>query len=54
MGYRPWGHKESDMTEQLHFHFFTTSATWEALVLQGSLFGSPCFNKQLPNLNGLT
>ena len=20
-GYSPWGHKESDMTEQLHFHF---------------------------------
>ena len=22
MGYSPWGRKESDMTEQLHFHFF--------------------------------
>ena len=21
VGYRPWGHKESDMTERLHFHF---------------------------------
>ena len=21
MGYSPWGHKESDMTERLHFHF---------------------------------
>ena len=21
MGYSPWGPKESDMTEQLHFHF---------------------------------
>ena len=21
--YSPWGHKESDMTEQLHFHFHT-------------------------------
>ena len=21
MGYNPWGHKESDMTERLHFHF---------------------------------
>ena len=21
IGYSPWGHKESDMTEQLHFHF---------------------------------
>ena len=21
IGYSPWGHKESDTTEQLHFHF---------------------------------
>ena len=21
VGYSPWGHKESDMTERLHFHF---------------------------------
>ena len=21
VGYNPWGRKESDMTEQLHFHF---------------------------------
>ena len=21
VGYRPWGHKESDTTERLHFHF---------------------------------
>ena len=21
MGYSPWGHEESDTTEQLHFHF---------------------------------
>ena len=21
VGYSPWGHKESDMTEPLHFHF---------------------------------
>ena len=24
MGYSPWGRKESDMTEQLHFHFLFT------------------------------
>ena len=24
VGYRPWGCKESDMTERLHFHFFTS------------------------------
>ena len=23
VGYSPWGHKESDMTEQLHFHFLS-------------------------------
>ena len=23
MGYSPWGRKESDMTERLHFHFQT-------------------------------
>ena len=23
MGYNPWGRKESDMTEQLHFHFLS-------------------------------
>ena len=25
IGYRPWGHKESDMTERLHFHFHYSS-----------------------------
>ena len=24
VGYSPWGHKESDVTEQLHFHFLGT------------------------------
>ena len=24
VGYSPWGHKESDTTELLHFHFFFT------------------------------
>ena len=23
VGYSPWGHKESEMTEQLHFHFLS-------------------------------
>ena len=23
MGYSPWGRKESDMTERLHFHFLS-------------------------------
>ena len=25
VGYSPWGHKESDPTEQLHFHFLICS-----------------------------
>ena len=39
MGYSPWGRKESDTTERLHFTpalasgFFTTSSTWKALCL---------------------
>ena len=27
MGYSPWGHKESDMTERLHFHFQGTTSS---------------------------
>ena len=27
MGYSPWGRKESDTTERLHFHFLST---WES------------------------
>ena len=23
VGYSPWGHKESDMTKRLHFHFLS-------------------------------
>ena len=30
-GYCPWGCKESDMTEELHFHFFTNNETIKAL-----------------------
>ena len=25
VGYSPWGHKESDTTEQRHFHFQSTA-----------------------------
>ena len=29
----PWGHKESNITEQLYLSlFFTASATWEARI----------------------
>ena len=27
--YSPWGHKESDTTEQLHFHFHIITALFE-------------------------
>ena len=27
-GYSPWGHKESDITERLHFHFLSHTHTW--------------------------
>ena len=27
VGYSPWGHKESDMTKQLHFHFTESNCT---------------------------
>ena len=28
VGYSPQGHKESDMTERLHFHFLGSSLPW--------------------------
>ena len=35
MGYSPRGHKESDMTERLHFHFSLSSFLLKmALILQ--------------------
>ena len=30
MGYSPWGHKESDTTEQLHFHFLSKQISTHA------------------------
>ena len=37
MGYSPWGHKESDTTERLHFHFLGSSQPW--LQLPPTLWG---------------
>ena len=37
MGYSPWGHKESDMTERLHFHFQDFSS-WNKRRREGDLF----------------
>ena len=31
VGYSPWGHKELDTTERLHFHFHTTIMFKEAI-----------------------
>ena len=39
VGYSPWGRKESDMTEQLHFHFFI--AGWSDAWYQPSVSGIP-------------
>ena len=40
MGCCPWGRKESDMTERLHFHFLSSAfvvgaQTWITVILNG-------------------
>ena len=32
VGYSPWGRKESDMTEPLHFHFQPSAETFSSCV----------------------
>ena len=32
--YRPWGHKESDMTERVHFHFFLSLLFFSQLFVK--------------------
>ena len=39
VGYSPWGHKESDMTERLHFHF---SHIYNGLLLSGEKKKQSC------------
>ena len=42
VGYGPWGHKESDMTEQLHFHFsFSCIGEGNGKPLQRSCLENP-------------
>ena len=43
--YSPWGHKESDTTEQLHFHFsaFPKKMTDNFKVILGTIILSPIF-----------
>ena len=50
VGYSPWGYKESDTTEQLHFHFLSvtgerllTLKLWQKLVM----LSVTCLNKDL-------
>ena len=33
MGYSPWGHKESDTTEQLHFNFLSKQISTHAFCI---------------------
>ena len=40
MGFSPWGRKESDTTERLHFHFLSLALlvgaqTWVTVILNG-------------------
>ena len=40
MGFSPWGRKESDITERLHFHFLSLALlvgaqTWMTVILNG-------------------
>ena len=45
VGYSPWGRKESDTTEQLHFHFsaFPKKMTDNFKVILGTIILSPIF-----------
>ena len=38
VGYSPWGHKESDMTEWLHFHFHFKNDRMISVRFQGKPF----------------
>ena len=62
VGYSPWGCKESDTTERLHFHFLLGTSrsvlsvhwSWAVLFIHTSSFPSsptssaPCFSEALP------
>ena len=50
VGYNPWGHKESDMTEWLHFHF--QSLQVEKLATFGIRAPSPLVFSKLPFSSG--
>ena len=46
MGYSPWGAKELDMTEQLHFHFSQSWKGMEPGVTLRSVWSKPCVSGQ--------
>ena len=35
MGYSPWGRKESDTNERLHFHFHSCVKVLPSVILEG-------------------
>ena len=37
VGYSPWGHRESDTTERLHFHFLSHDSKVMLKILQARL-----------------
>ena len=37
VGYSPWGRKESDMTERLHFHFYFQCSIVHKICITSSL-----------------
>ena len=48
IGYSPWGCKESDMTERLHFHFLSFKPLFTRIDLAGFLLYSvTCFYTSL-------
>ena len=47
MGYSPWGCKESDMTEQLHFHYKGLKLTSRAV---GGSYGQDQKDQKKPQL----
>ena len=54
MGYSPWGHRESDATEQLTFHFhyiFLLTMTLKILQYTKQLYGvNKAFHYSRPSL----
>ena len=52
VGYSPWGHKESDTTERLHFHFFTLDTFGRPLHDGVKFLAFPPFSSPVVSLPG--